>query len=355
MVIIRKTTIHLAPTIKMSQECHMEKILILTDKSDTHPTSVINLMKQANIGFFRLNTEDLMLDYDFGWVHNNGEAPDFYIKDCLSGNIIWGHEVKSVWYRKPDFPKHLRYSVNEEVDRHNTLEAKQFFLYLMYFLSDIYSIGNHLYDKRANSKILQSKIAVELGMKIAPTCISNVKKDIVSFAENYEYISLKCLRDHWMRTEDGKVYDFTTQKIASNLLEQQPREAFAQTVVFAQQYIEKKYELRVTVMGPYIFTCKLDSQDLTPETGSIDWRQGYEFGLKHDMIETPEVIANFCKSYLSKLQLNFGCFDFIFTPNGEYVFLECNPNGQWGWIEDECHVPMSEALLDCLLNQRPVL
>ena len=37
--------------------------------------------------------------------------------------------------------------------------------------------------------------------------------------------------------------------------------------------------------------------------------------------------------------------------NNEYVFLECNPNGQWGWIEDELNLPMSEALVDCLLNR----
>ena len=333
----------------------MNKILILTDKSDAHPTSVINLMKEQNIPFFRLNTEALMLDYSFGWYHQSGQTPDFYIKDCVNGNIIWGHEIKSVWYRKPDCPQHLRYSVNEEVDRHNLLEGKQFFIYLMHYLVDIYSIGNHLFDKRANSKMVQSRLAVELGFKIAPTCIANTKKDIVDFAKNYDFISLKCLRDHWMKTDDGKVYDLTTQRVSSKLLELQPEEAFSQTIVFAQQYIEKKYELRVTVMGPYIFTCKLDSQALTPETGSVDWRLGYEHGLKHEIIETPETISSFCKKYLSRLQLNFGCFDFILTPNDEYVFLECNPNGQWGWIEDECKIPMSEAMVDCLQNCLPVL
>lgn len=333
----------------------MEKILILTDQSDTHPTSVINLMKEKSIPFFRLNTEALMVDYSFAWFHFNGMSPDFYIKNLATNQTIWGHEIKSVWYRKPDVPKDFPYTINEEVDRHNALEAKQFFFFLMHYLTDLYSIGNHLYDKRANSKMLQSKIAVELGMKIAPTCFSNVKKEILDFSLNYENISLKCLRDHWMKTENGKVYDLCTQKVGSQLLKEQPEEAFSQTVVFAQQYIEKKYELRITVMGPYVFTCKLDSQLLTPETGSVDWRQGYDYGLKHEIIETPAVIGSFCKQYLNKLNLNFGCFDFIVTPDDEFVFLECNPNGQWGWIEDECHVPMSEAMVDCLQNCLPVL
>ena len=333
----------------------MEQILILTDKSDTHPTSVINLMKKKNISFFRLNTEALMVDYAFSWYHSSGRCPDFYIKNLATDSIIWGHEIKSVWYRKPDFPKYFPYTINEEVDRHNALESKQFFIFLMHYLTDVYSIGNHFFDKRANSKMIQSKLAVELGMRIAPTCFSNVKKDIVAFTKDFEYTSLKCLRDHWMKSENGKVYDLCTQKVASKLLDSQPDEAFSQTVVFAQQYIEKKYELRITVMGPYIFTCKLDSQLQTSETGAVDWRQGYDYGLKHEIIDTPIEIDRFCKQYLQKLNLNFGCFDFIVTPNDEFVFLECNPNGQWGWIEDECHVPMSDAIVDCLQNCLPVV
>lgn len=332
----------------------MKQILILTDKSDVHPSSVINLMSEQKVPFFRLNTEALMTDYDFAWYHDNGSVPDFYIKDRQNGKIIWGHEVLSVWYRKPDYPKRLPYLINEEIDKHNALECRQFFIYLMHYLADIYSIGNHFYDKMANSKMVQSKIAVELGMKIAPTCMSNVKDDIVKFSRQYQDISLKCFRNHSLVTPEQMVYNFNTQKIESKLLEIQPKESFEQTVVFAQQYIEKKYELRVTVMGPHVFTCKLDSQALTPTTGSIDWRQGYDYGLKHEMIETPKVIDAFCKNYLRRLNLHFGCFDFIVTPEDEHVFLECNPNGQWGWIEDECHVPMSEAIVDCLVNRLEV-
>lgn len=329
-------------------------ILILTEKCDSHPTSVINLMKGRNIPFFRLNTEALLVDYDFAWYHTNTSEPDFYIKNRINGAIIWGHEISSVWCRRPDVPKRFPYTINNELDRHNAIESKQFFLYLMYYLTDIYSIGNYLYDKRANSKMLQSRVAVELGMKIAPTCLSNVKRDIVDFSLPFKNLSLKCLRDNCMQSKDGKVYDLKTQKIDPKSLRFQPKESFTQTVVFVQQYIEKKYELRVTVMGPHIFTCKLDSQAQTSLTGSIDWRQGYDYGLKHEIIETPIEIDSFCRHYLRRFNLNFGCFDFIVTPEDEIVFLECNPNGQWGWIEDECHAPMSEAMVDCLLNKLPV-
>ena len=52
---------------------------------------------------------------------------------------------------------------------------------------------------------------------------------------------------------------------------------------------------------------------------------------------------------MAGMGLNFGCFDFIVTPSGEYVFLECNPNGQWLWVELETGLPISQAIAEFLI------
>ena len=35
-------------------------------------------------------------------------------------------------------------------------------------------------------------------------------------------------------------------------------------------------------------------------------------------------------------------------PSGEYFFLECNPNGQWLWVELETDLPISRAIAEFL-------
>ena len=40
----------------------------------------------------------------------------------------------------------------------------------------------------------------------------------------------------------------------------------------------------------------------------------------------------------------------IVTPDGRYVFLEINPNGQWLWIQDETGLPIADALCTTLMN-----
>ena len=332
----------------------MNYILIISNKTDIHPTSVINLLNEKRIPFFRLNTEAMMTDYEFAWIYKKG-IPDFYIKDRNNGKIIWGHEIISVWYRRPIEPEDLPFSVNDEVDRHNKEESKQFYLYLMYLLSDYYSIGNYLYDKYANSKLVQLCTAYKLGMQIPSTCISNTKHDLIDFCSEMPEVILKPLRNFNVLEGEHSIYYLYTIKLDSQKLVAQPEESFRQTVSFCENYVEKKYEVRITMMGSYIFSCKLDSQAQQESTGKVDWRQGYDHDLKHELISVPQHVEDFCRNYLRSMHLHFGCFDFIVTPQDEYVFLECNPNGQWGWIEDQLNIStMTEALVDCLLNKLEV-
>lgn len=356
---LRNITIILPDATRLAPLCPtrflidpVKQILIITSKEDTHPTSVINLLEERNIPFFRLNTEALMVDYEFSWIQENGKCL-LMIKDKYTGKVLDESSILSVWYRRPVEPCELPYRVDEQIDEHNKKEARAFYLYLMYYLSDFYSIGNHLFDKYANSKLVQLKLASGLGMKVPNTCLSNKKSSIVGFAEKYNDIILKPLIDYFVFYEE-KIFSLYVRKLTSNQLQDVPEESFNQTVSFCEDYIEKKYEVRVTIMGTHTFACKLDSQAQGEETGKIDWRQGIDHNLRHEMITLPETIETFCRNYLRKLHLHFGCFDFIVTPEDEYVFLECNPNGQWGWIEDELGVPMSEAMVDCLVNKREV-
>lgn len=327
-------------------------VLIITGQLDPHPTSVINLMNERGIPVFRLNTEVLMTDYDFTWNSDN-RGEDVIIKNIKNGLVVYGHQIESIWCRRPSAPETLRLYSKPNIDTFNLNAAKEFYNYLMYYFSDRYSIGHYLYDRNASSKMVQLRLAAKLGIKIPRTCISNTHDSITNFAKSIPDVLIKSLSPDCL-VENGLIYDLYATKVKSRDLLQLNAEAFSQTVSFCENYVEKKYEVRVTVMGPYIFAIKIDSQQQKENEGKIDWRQGYDNNIKQEEISLPKEIEIFCKKYLRKLKLNFGCFDFIVQPNGEYVFLECNPNGQWRWIEEQLHLPMTEALVDCLVNKLEV-
>lgn len=326
-------------------------ILIITNKEDAHPTPVIERLTARGVPVFRLNTEALLTDYDFGWQVDASGAISFWIRCRLNGLETTGREITAVWDRRPEKPEELPYPSTPEIDRHNREEALGFLVFLRYWLKDIPSIGSIVNDRPAASKMLQYAIAREVGFKIPRSCFSNVKEPFLDIFRECTDLILKPIEvcDIWDEKQ-GVDYVFYAQKTPAASLLEVPGEAFSQTVSFVQEYIEKAFELRVTVVGEEVFACKIDSQAQQEETGRIDWRQGYEHGLRQEVFALPDSVSSQCVMFLRRMDLNFGCFDFIVTPLGEYVFLECNPNGQWLWIELAVGLKISEAIADFLQN-----
>jgi hypothetical protein len=326
-------------------------ILIISNKEDVHPTPVVEYLNGRQISVFRLNTEALLTDYQFHWWCND-TGTDFYIKNAKSGLELRGSEITAIWERRPESPKELLIENKPEINKHNLEEALGFLVFLQYYLKDVFSIGSIVYDRVSVSKMLQLKMARDLGMNVPATCFSNRKEDIVRFAEKYEYVVLKSIENDNVWLNDEYEYVFYAQKVKSSLLADNPEEMFSQTVSYVQNYIEKQFELRITVVGEQVFACKIDSQILDEDKGKVDWRQGYDHGLKHEPFDLPETIRHFCSMYLERMNLHFGCFDMIVTPDNEYVFLECNPNGQWLWIELATGMKISAAIAEILSSKR---
>jgi len=309
-------------------------ILIFTNKEDSHPTNVIKHLVGWGVPVFRLNTECLLTDYEFSWWCSDDQPADFHIRNVKNGLELYGHDITAVWDRRPKIPHELPITHKERsVNKYNREEAHSFLSFLRYYIKDIYSIGSIAGDRPADSKMLQLSIARELGMRIPDTCFANYQAAFTPLLQRHQTISLKPIGNASVFLNGEEEYVFYSQKAESAAIMAQPKEAFSQTVSFLQNYIAKQYELRVTVCCNDIVACKIDSQAQTDATGKIDWRQGYEHDLKHEIVDIPDTIQDFCHAFLEKMNLNFGCFDFIVTPENKYIFLECNPNGQWLWIE----------------------
>jgi glutathione synthase/RimK-type ligase-like ATP-grasp enzyme len=48
------------------------------------------------------------------------------------------------------------------------------------------------------------------------------------------------------------------------------------------------------------------------------------------------------------MDLQFAGIDLVQTPEGEYVFLEVNPSGQWLWLDDMLEFGISDAVAQWL-------
>lgn len=65
----------------------------------------------------------------------------------------------------------------------------------------------------------------------------------------------------------------------------------------------------------------------------------------------PEHIRVGIARYLRAASLAYSAFDFVVTPDGAWVALEANGSGMWGWLAEECGLPIAEAIAEELTGE----
>jgi ATP-grasp ribosomal peptide maturase len=181
--------------------------------------------------------------------------------------------------------------------------------------------------------------AVEAGFLVPPTLITSSPDAAREFIKAYGPVIYKPLYNP-VHLIDGvssvvKVAEVSVADIDDDV---------AGTAHLFQQRVPKVADVRVTVIGGEVFCVRIDS-DL------LDWRTDYS-KLTYTPVDTPPGIERALYRYLDHFGLAFGAFDFAVGPEGRWWFLECNPSGQWHWLEDETGLPMTAALAD-LLERTP--
>jgi hypothetical protein len=115
-----------------------------------------------------------------------------------------------------------------------------------------------------------------------------------------------------------------------------------------QELIPKAYELRVACVASEFFAGALNASGTS--RGHTDWRRAAPEDCRWQKAELPAEVAKGLQTLMSGLSLVFGAADLICTPSGEHVFLEVNPGGEWGMLERDLDLPISEAIAAALLE-----
>jgi glutathione synthase/RimK-type ligase-like ATP-grasp enzyme len=202
-------------------------------------------------------------------------------------------------------------------------------------------------DTAARHKPTQLALAQDLGLAIPRTLVSNDVDQITAFIDDEGEYVYKALT--WC-------FEPPDRMIFTSLVDASIVRADADAVAVApgiyQARVAKQYELRVTVIGEWVQAVRIDSQSRTDT--QLDWRRN-----QYAVHYSPEVLDPGLASTLvdmnTRLGLDFGAYDLIVTPDGEPVFLEVNPMGQWLWLEKAAEVPITETLVEHLLGRAPEL
>lgn len=203
-------------------------------------------------------------------------------------------------------------------------------------------------DPRADLKPVQLAAAVRAGLTIPRTLISNDPSQIRCFLEELRGRTVyKPFHGSQWEDDDLMAVLLTNEVTVEDL----PRdETLRLTPGIFQERIDKAHELRVTVMGSHVVTARLVTQESAATR--LDWRMpGVKTRVEPDRL--PRRVEQACRRLMRDLGIVFGCFDFIVTPDGEHVFLEVNPAGQFLWVEEaQPEIRLLAPFVDFLLARR---
>ena len=317
-------------------------ILIITHSEEKPSLSVSNILNGIGEQVFRLNT-DLITDDSFLLSLSHGF--DGWIKH--DGNLLNLSNVKSAWYRRPTFPL----TFTKVAQNHQEFVKKQFqyFLWSLYTNINVFWVNHPLSIRLIeHNKLYQMRKAQKCGFAIPKTIITSDADELIKFARDCGgSIALKTIHPDIINFADGRQGFIYTNLVTIDELKSF-REDISLSPIIAQSYVEKKLELRITVVGKKIFSCAIYSQNSART--KHDWRK-YDFtNIKHEIFDLPELIQAELFSLMSELKIVYGAFDLILTPENEFVFLEVNPSGQWLWIEELTGLPISKAIANLLSN-----
>jgi len=327
-------------------------VLIVSNPQDEHTKCVARKIQELGAEPFLFYPENLGQEFMLALIHNLGRQTSVPVI-LVGTREVNLNEVYSVWYRRPRSvsidtetisPAGIEFAQDEW---RATLEATYALMARPLWVSHPDRL------REAARKPLQLLVAHKLGLSTPRTLITNEPTKAKEFFQLCNgKVVVKATGSGWVYSQHGASIKYVlTNRISLSDLEASNEIKIA-PVTF-QEEVPKDYEIRVNIVGQELLAIRIDSQ--RSEVSQLDWRR-YDIGnTPYLPYHLPADIETKCLKLARILGLEFGAIDLIRRPDGEYVFLEINGNGQFLWAEELSGVRVSDALARLLAGIAPPL
>ncbi|MBW1603119.1 ATP-grasp ribosomal peptide maturase [Streptomyces sp. JJ66] len=314
-------------------------VLVVTALEDVTADLVIASLNERGVPVVRIDPAQIGDGLRFGFRVGQGDA---VWAGCLAtgSRTVELGEVAAVYHRRPT-PYATRFAqLPQQVRDFAGAEARHGLSGVLHHLHAALYVNHPHAVARAEFKPAQLHTAGQMGLRVPATLITNDPDAAWRFAEEYGPVVYKTFRG-LPRSDDGRAGAIWTQRVDPATFD----DSLAVTAHLFQAEVPKQADIRVTVVGGRLF-----AQQVSAPGSPLDWRRGDWDALVHTPVGVSVPVEAALFRYLLSFGLVFGCFDFALTgpvdDPGSWAFIECNPNGQWGWLPDAREI--AEAFADVL-------
>lgn len=310
-----------------------KKLLILSESFETTTSKVMAWLSDMSVPCIRFNQEDTVEAVHY---HLSGGAENMIIETAAGLRLDTG-EICAYWYRRGDPVMSLLLQTMPAMERPVGIALLKEWENLrdqwMRILHAKGSLG--AFDKeRYNNKLKDLALAQSLGFRIPATMVTSSKAALVEFRKVHGEIITKTLRKIVrIKTEERITSGSGTQLVTDDHIALM-NDHFLPSLF--QEKLEKAYEIRVFCLGDQLFPMAIFSQN--DARTSLDFRNyNREKPNRNIPFRLPAEIAARIRDFLQQSGMDTGSIDIVRTISGEYVFLEINPVGQFGWVSSNCN------------------
>jgi glutathione synthase/RimK-type ligase-like ATP-grasp enzyme len=312
-------------------------VLILSTSTNEHADRILRSVTNHGATVIRINTDSIT---DGSEIFSFSPfEPDSIV---LSNHPIHASEIRSVFVHHPDLELAQGLGL-DPIDRDLAISGWRNYLNSLEVLfNNARWLNKPSLSRQSANVSFQLRAAHTCGFRVPRTLFSNEQAAVGQFAKQHERMVIKSgpLLGAYLPGKRLLTSIIQYENIDPEVLRRSP--------CLFQEYIPKLYELRVHVIGNRVLTCRIDSQ--SNESTRIDWRNFSISKTPHYKFELSKTLDEACCSLVSLLRLELGILDLIVTPEGETVFLECNSQGHWLWIEELTGLPITNTIAERLYS-----
>jgi hypothetical protein len=300
-------------------------VLIVAPPDDLHAAAVMHALKQHRSAAEWLDFG--ALDQSLHMALTLDDVANVRL-DTIAGDTITLAEGTTIWWRRPKRPADDP-GLDERTQTFVRGEWDHFIDGLQTF-APVRWVNPPTTHRLADHKPSQLVAAHAEGLRVPRTLITNDPQAVREFAaQGFPLIYKRIGISPQPLAATKPFLDSDLDRL----------EALCHCPVMFQERIDARCDIRVTAIGPDLYAAEIDSQS---GASPLDWRFDHTVAFRPHTLD-PDVNARIAAT-LRRLGLLYAAIDLRLTPQGEYVFLEANPGGQFLFIELLANIPLAEPM-----------
>jgi len=295
------------------------------------------------------DAEFLKITYQDIYHSENDVCFDIDNKKLIYNGIDLTEKVTTVYYRRfatnVKIPELRNAFPTNQAKYEVTNEMEHLIKYFYFLLGDKKWFP---YPKYVDiDKLTSLTMANDAGLSIPKSTVSNNKKCIQDFInEKPESITKPIKFSGYFNADNGYTYTVLTNKITNKNLSDTKTKHFFPTLI--QEKIDYEFEIRIFYLDGEFYAAAI----IVPNTKYTDVKRHFGKAEIHWVpYQLPKLIEDRLHKFMKSIKLNTGSIDMMKTNEGDYVFIEVNPVGQFIAPSRRCNFKIEKRIAEWLIKK----